>query len=179
VGGAKYDTLIEGGDIWGVAKGYQIILGDPPNASGGDRAKKENIMWQRMRLFQVERIIDGMVELSRKGVLGSRKQGVLIPTDLRPQYRALHLDASLELLEFFPRFTRANPYRDWPLYRRVLSVILSAIAENSDQPGKAKAAVEKVLQQALSPELRVYRRGDEPRGSGATLSYPWVVVLSR
>jgi len=169
--GTSYEYAIVGGDgylepitrsPWGSGE-WRINLGDPPHKSESQWARSENSMWQRMRLYQVERIIDRIFDACDGKARKSK--------NLDKRYQEFHYEASLDLLRYFPKFTRGKtPAETVP----VLSALLSAVIENSPLPKEqAKEGVEAWFETTFGLDLKVYRRGSHPYRGGTDQPYPW------
>jgi len=169
VGGDSYPELMDrlAGGTW------VISPGKPPevlSGRGGDTYRRqENIMWQRMRIFQLEKVTDLVwAEADAEGVIRPwwkvwRKRLNWTKNRFEQVFARARLQATWSLLGNLQIFTRSNTELDRTLAKKAGNTVISAlvIAEQKSQ------AVQ-WLQERQGPDAKVI---DVP-GNAAEAGFP-------
>ncbi len=167
VGGKSYPELMDR-----LEDGSWVISpGQPPEELRGpndDVARNENIMWQRMRIYQLEKTIDGVwARANSEGVIRPlwkvwRKRVGWTEEKFEAAFAFSRLEATKLLMERLQVITRANPTLNEPLAVEAGNTVVSAlvVAEGENEALR-------FLRGLYSPDLDI-----APRPRGSTKAFP-------
>ncbi len=140
VGGESYPAFMSRLDdgIW------VISPGEPPEALRGpddEVRRNENIMWQRMRIYQLEKTIDGLwTKADSEGVIRPlwkvwRKRVGWTEEEFEAAFAFSRLEATRLLMEKLRVVTRANPTLNEQMAVEAGNTVVSAlvVAEGEDE----------------------------------------------
>jgi hypothetical protein len=135
--------------------------------------QKQNIFWQRLRLYQAEREADALIALDREGAFVDKVSPKLKNQDLE----RIRANATFDLLEVLPRFVSSEP--DHPSQRvdidQAYSVVVSGILENIPDTDVEEMAdlLGGYLTEEFDEPVTLHRSGTGPDQSRKTS--PWYI----